>query len=141
MKVAGRIASISILALVVGVACMQRSTWAPGTSVGPEGNSGFDRTIAEHARQLMDEGRTTFRSDTFGSEAFWGGALQLHRAIAGEKSGGVGPGFSPKQALALGLKVDFSGLPATLAEALKARKVDLDDPASTLALLKANVVM
>jgi mono/diheme cytochrome c family protein len=141
MKVAGRIAGISVLALVVGVACMQRSTRAPGTSEGPDAGIGFDRTIAEHARQQMDEGRQTFRFDTFGSEAFWGGALQLHRAIAREKNGGVGPGLSPKQALALGLKVDFPGLPAALAEALKAGKVDLDDPASTIALLKANVVV
>jgi hypothetical protein len=141
MNVAGRIAGVSALALVVGVACMQRSTQAPGVSGGPDEGGGFDRTIAEHARQLMDEGRTTFRSDTFGSEEFWGGALQLHRAIAGAKNGGVGPGFSPKQALALGLKVDASGLPAALTEALKARRVDLDDPASTIALLKANAVV
>jgi hypothetical protein len=141
MKTASRIAGISVLALVVGVACMQRSTGAPGMSGSPDASSGFDRTIAEHARQLMDEGRATFRSDTFGSEGFWGGALHLHRAIAGEKNGGVGPGLSPKQALALGLKVDASGLPATLVAALKARTVDLDDPASTMALLKANVVV
>jgi hypothetical protein len=141
MKAAVRVVGISILALAVGVACMPRSTRAPETSRGPDAEGGFDRTIAEHARQLMDEGRTTFRSETFGSEAFWGGALQLHRAIAGEKNGGVGPGLSPRQALALGLKVDFSGLPAALVEALKARKVDLDDPASTIALLKANVVV
>ena len=141
MKTASRIAGISVLALVVGVACMQRSTGAPGMSGSPDASSGFDWTIAEHARQLMDEGRATFRSDTFGSEGFWGGALHLHRAIAGEKNGGVGPGLSPKQALALGLKVDASALPATLVAALKARTVDLDDPASTMALLKANVVV
>ena len=141
MKIASHIAGISLLVLVAGVACMHQSTRAPGTSGDLDAGSGFDRTIAEQARRLLDEGRTTFRSDTFGSEGFWGGALQLHRAIAGEKNGGVGPGLSPKQALALGLKVDVSALPAALAEALKARKVDLDDPASTLALLKANVVV
>jgi hypothetical protein len=92
MKVACRIAGISVLALVVGVGCMQRSTRAPGTSVGPDAGSGFDRTIAEHARQLVDEGRTTFRSDTFGSEGFWGGALQLHRAIAGGEERRCRPG-------------------------------------------------
>ena len=141
MKDAGRIAGISVLALVVGVACMQQSTRDPEMSGGPDAGSGFDRTIAAHARQLIDDGRTTFRNDTFGSEGFWGGAVQLHRAIAGEKNGGVGPGLSPKQALALGLKVDASALPVALAEALKTRKVDLDDPASTIALLKANVVV
>jgi hypothetical protein len=99
MKVAGRIAGISVLALVVGVACMQRPTRAPGTRGGPDAGGGFDRAIVEHARQLMDEGRMTFRSDTFGSEGFWGGALQLHRPIAGEKNGGVGPGLAPKRLL------------------------------------------
>jgi hypothetical protein len=44
---------------------------------------------------MLDEGRQTLRVDTFGSEAFWGGALQLHRAIAGPKLGGVGPRVSP----------------------------------------------
>jgi hypothetical protein len=55
---------------------------------------GFDADIARHAQAMIDEGRKTFRYDTFGSEAFWGDALQLHKAIAGEKSGGVGPGVS-----------------------------------------------
>jgi hypothetical protein len=141
MNVTGRIAGISVLALVVGTACMQEATRARGTSRGPDGGTGFDATIAEHARQQLEDGRMTFRRDTFGSEGFWGGALQLHRAIAGEKNGGVGPGLSPKQALALGLKVDAAGLPAALAAALKAQQVDLDNPASTVALLKANVVV
>ena len=136
-----RVAGISALALVVAVACAQQSGRSPGSSASSDAPAGFDRAIADHARQLMDEGKKTFRSDTFGSEAFWGGGLQLHRAIAGEKNGGVGPGLSPKQALGLGLKVDQAGLPAALVDALKAGKVNLDDPASTLALLKANVVV
>lgn len=41
---------------------------------------------------MLKEGRQIFRDDTFGSEAFWGDTLQLHKAIAGEKNGGVGPG-------------------------------------------------
>jgi hypothetical protein len=36
---------------------------------------------------MFEQGRQIFRSDTFGSEAFWGDALQLHKAIAGEKHG------------------------------------------------------
>jgi hypothetical protein len=71
MKTAVRVAGISVLALAVGVACMQRSTRGPETSGGRDAWGGADRTIAEHARQLMDEGRTTFRSETFGSEAGW----------------------------------------------------------------------
>ena len=41
---------------------------------------------------MLDEGKKTFRYETFGSEAFWGDTLQLHKAIAGEKNGGVGRG-------------------------------------------------
>jgi hypothetical protein len=90
---------------------------------------------------MLDEGRKIFRSDTFGSEGFWGDALQLHRAIAGEKNGGVGPGVSPKTALSVGLKVDADALPDSLKKQLKAGKVNLDDPATTIALLKLNAVV
>ena len=60
-----------------------------------------------------------------------GDALQLHKAIAGEKNGGVGGGVSPKTALSVGLKVDTEALPAALVAQIKAGKVDLDDPATT----------
>src|ERR1700755_3106326 len=55
-----------------------------------------DRKISAHADRMVEEGRKLFRFDSFGSEAFWGDALQLHKAIAGEKNGGVGGGVSPK---------------------------------------------
>ncbi len=101
----------------------------------------FDSKIDEAAAAMLADGRKIFRFDTFGSEAFWGGSLQLHQAIAGEKNGGVGPGISPRQALLLGLKVDAAALPSPVVEALKAGKVNLDDPATTLVLLKANAVV
>ena len=101
----------------------------------------FDSTINQNAQRLLDEGRKIFRFDTFGSEDFWGGKLRLHEAIVGQKLGGVGPGLSPKMALSLGLKVDADAVPADLAAAIKAGKVDMNDPASTVALLKANAVV
>ena len=67
--------------------------------------------------------------------------MKLHRAIVGAKLGGVGPGLSPKMAPSLGLKVDADAVPSDVAAQLKAGKVDLDDPASTVALLKANAVV
>jgi len=73
--------------------------------------SGFDEVISKNAQRMMENGRQIFRFDTFGSEAFWGDALQLHRAIAGTKNGGVGGGVSPKTALLVGLKVDADALP------------------------------
>jgi hypothetical protein len=102
---------------------------------------GFDAEIARHAQTMLEDGKKIFRFDTFGSEAFWGDALQLHKAIVGEKHGGVGPGVSPKTALSVGLKVDADALPGALKKQIKAGKVDLDDPATTIALLKLNAVV
>src|SRR5262252_1919366 len=110
-------------------------------SIAAPAQKGADAENARHAQAMMDEGRKTFRYDTFGSEAFWGDALQLHKAIVGEKNGGVGPGVSPKTALAVGLKVDADALPDSLKKQLKAGKVNLDDPATTVALLKLNAVV
>jgi mono/diheme cytochrome c family protein len=112
----------------------------PSTDAKKEPAS-FDGTISRHSSQMIEEGRKIFRYDTFGSEAFFGDTLQLHKAIAGEKNGGVGGGVSPKTALAVGLKVDADALPASLKQQLKAGKVDLEDPATTLALLKLNSVV
>ncbi|HET7188730.1 MAG TPA: hypothetical protein VFI52_11270 [Gemmatimonadaceae bacterium] len=101
----------------------------------------FDVVIAGNMQQMMDDGRHTFRFDTFGDEAFWSDGLGLDRAIAGEKHGGVGAGVSPKTALALGLKVDMDALPPAVVEGVKAGKVDMNDPATTLTLIKLNAVL
>jgi hypothetical protein len=100
-----------------------------------------DRRITKHAQRMIEQGRQIFRFDTFGSEAFWGDTLRLHEAIAGAKNGGVGPGVSPNTALAVGLKVDSEALPEPLKKQIRAGRVDLDDPASTLALLRLNAVV
>ena len=101
----------------------------------------LDRRIDKHAQRTMAEGRQTFRFDTFGDETFWGDTIKLHQAIQGIRFGGVGPGVSPKTALAVGLKVDVDALPHELIRNLKKGQVDLDDPAITLALLKLNAVI
>src|SRR5688500_5718893 len=44
--------------------------------------------LEQHALALLRQGREIFRFDTFGDEAFWGGQLKLHRAVAGEAQGG-----------------------------------------------------
>jgi hypothetical protein len=98
-------------------------------------------TGSSFEQQLFRQGREIFRFDTFGDEAFWGSALQLHRAIEGSRLGGVGPGLSPKGALAAGLKVDANALPTAVVEAIKKGKVDLNSPKTTLALLKLNAVV
>ena len=101
----------------------------------------FDADIAANAAGFLQDGRETFRFDTFGDEAFWGGTLQLHQAIKGANLGGVGPGISPSTALSLGLKVDVDALPQPLVNQLKQGKVDLNSPATTVALLKLNAVV
>src|SRR5262249_42870189 len=81
--------------------------------------------VKDFAASQIDAGRATFRNDTFGDEAFWGGTLQLHRAIAGAANGGVGGGVSPKTALAVGLKVDVDALSRDLRDQLERGQVNL----------------
>ncbi|HEY1018452.1 MAG TPA: hypothetical protein VGE25_05610 [Sediminibacterium sp.] len=91
--------------------------------------------------KLIAEGKDIFRYDTFGDEDFWSGVLHIDKAIAGSANGGYGPGVSPKTALAVGLKVDAEALPASVVNGIKSGAVDLDDPATTLALLKLDAVI
>jgi hypothetical protein len=105
------------------------------------GGGSPDAVNTAQSGQLFERGKQIFRRDTFGDQAFWGGALRLHKAIEGEKLGGVGPGVSPKTALSVGLKVDVNALPQSVKQALAEGQVDLDDPATTLALLKLNSVV
>jgi hypothetical protein len=89
--------------------------------------------ITQNAQRLIQEGRQTFRFDTFGDEAFWGGTLKLHQAIQSS--------VSPAVALSVGLKVDADALPSSLVAAVSSGSVDLKSPATTLALLKLNAVV
>jgi hypothetical protein len=87
---------------------------------------------ANNAKRLLVEGRKIFRFDTFGDEAFWTDQLQMQASVAT---------LSPRAALGLGLKVDVDALPAATVDALAAGRVDLDDPAVTAQLLRANAVV
>jgi len=90
---------------------------------------------------LFQQGKQIFRDDTFGDEAFWGDTLKLHEAIEGQSLGGVGPGVSPKAALAVGLKVDVDRLPPPIVRAIRTNAIDLTSPATTLALLRLRSVV
>lgn len=90
---------------------------------------------------LIAEGKNIFRFDSFGDEEFWSGLLHLDKAIAGANNGGYGPGVSPNTALAVGLKVDAEALPASVVSGINNGTVDLNNPATTLALLKLNAVV
>jgi hypothetical protein len=130
--------------LAVAAFFLTLDVWADQSPPGKDAavvQQDYDEQIQANAKRMLDEGKQIFRFDTFGSEDFWGGKLRLHEAIAGAKNGGVGGGVSPKTALSLGLKVDAEAIPAALAAQIKAGKVNLDDPATTIALLKLNSVV
>jgi mono/diheme cytochrome c family protein len=76
----------------------------------------------------LGQGQRTFRFDTFGDESFWTDTLRMHEVIQA--------GVSPQTALAVGLKVDADALPPGTLES-----ADLTDPATTVALLKLDVVV
>lgn len=100
----------------------------------------FDDAIEKNSKELFEKGKAVFRFETFGDEVFWTDKLQLHKAIADEKHGGIGKGLSPKDALAAGLKVDLNVIPGFLKRRIKEGKI-LDDPAVTLELIKINAVV
>src|SRR5512133_3273385 len=139
----------------VGVAVAVAATGALAASLLVAATSGLPSAVAARSalreshgsgpsrsiNALVAQGKRTFRFDTFGDQAFWGGTLHLNRAIAGAANGGVGPGVSPKTALSVGLKVDVDALPGQVRSDIVHGKVNLDDPAVTLTLLKLNSVV
>src|ERR1700674_219161 len=142
--------SMKSLRIVIGLVLFTALAMNSNPSIGAQkasvqteenGPSGFDAVVPERSERMLKEGRRTFRFDTFGDEAWWGDMLHLPEAIEGVNIGGIGPGISPATALSLGLKVDLAALPPSLVQQLKKGKVDLNDPAVTLALLKLSAVV
>lgn len=82
---------------------------------------------------LAAEGRQIFRFDTFGDEAFWTDKLRMHEVISAA--------VDPVTALSVGLKVDGEALPAAVVDGIKNGSVDLNSPATTVALLKLDAVV
>ncbi|MBD5803173.1 hypothetical protein AZOA_26090 [Azoarcus sp. Aa7] len=73
-------------------------------------------------------GQFIFRFDTFGDEALWTDTLRLHEIIQSS--------VSPRTALSVGLKVDATALPPNFLT-----KNNLDDPATTVELIRRNAVV
>jgi len=103
-----------------------------GAKQGQQKPSQFLGSAEANSKQMIDQGRQVFRFDTFGDEAFWTGQLQIQQAVST---------LSPRNALGLGLKVDSDALSPALVNAIKGGKVNLDDPAVTLQLIKAKAVL
>jgi hypothetical protein len=118
--------------LIAAAAVLAGSTFLYRTQSASKRAASFDDAISDNARRLLADGRQIFRYDTFGDQDFWGGTLRLHESVAQ---------LSPAQALGLGLKVDAEALPPNLVERIRRGSVDLNDPATTLQLLKKNAVV
>jgi hypothetical protein len=127
--------------IVTGAVLFIAAMFAISRSAPVKAHSTSQNSVAQNAINKVAQGEQTFRFDTFGDQAFWGDTLKLHQAIEGAGLGGVGPGVSPKTALAVGLKVDLDALPSNLVEQIEKGRVNLNDPAVTLALLKLNAVI
>jgi hypothetical protein len=144
------IASASAAGLALAVACKAGGDETHGASGSDQpvvkaqeceaGSIVADPGLSAAPASLL-VGQNTFRFDTFGDEAFWGDTLKLHQAIEGTGRGGVGKGVAPKAALGLGLKVDAAALRPDLVSAVKSGTLNLDDPATTLALLKLDAIV
>jgi len=108
------------------------AAWAGGAAltVALLGACGDDN---EPVQVQVSDGQQIFRFDTFGDEQFWTDTLRMHEVIR--------QAVSPAAALGVGLKVDVDALPQSLRDALAAGQVDLNSPATTVALLKLNAVV
>jgi len=105
--------------------------WALAGCSDDEPSSGTPEPPLDPA--LVAQGKDIFRFDTFGNEVFWTDTARMHEVITA--------GVSPALALSVGLKVDADALPQTLKDAIAAGQVNLDDPATTVALLKLDAVL
>lgn len=101
-------------------------------SADSSGPTGFG-VQTDMSPQTLAAGRQIFRFETFGDEQFWTDTARMHEVVQ--------KGVSPTTALSVGLKVDADAIPADVAQAIKDGKVDLNSPATTLALLKLNAVV
>ena len=126
----GRLPGISALTfagiLALATACAPKETG--GDTAQPTAAATNDRSP-----ETLAEGKRVFRFETFGDEQFWTDTARMHEVV--RKS------VSPATALKVGLKVDAEAIPAEVAAAIKAGQVDLNDPATTVTLLKLDAVV
>jgi cytochrome c5 len=118
-----------LLAIAVLAACASSTSTQPPIQT----ESHLPPVVKPNDTAEVEAGRHVFRFDTFGDERFWTDTAQLNQVIQNV--------VSPKVALSVGLKVDADALPQSLIAALQAGKVDLNSPATTVALIKLNAVV
>jgi hypothetical protein len=116
-----------LIPLVVGLACALLFLACDDTSTQP-----VDRPEILDP-QLVAQGKTIFRDETFEDERFWTDTARMHEVVQ--------QSVSPALALQVGLKVDADALPQGVRDAIAAGQVDLTSPATTVTLLKLGAVV
>ena len=128
----------SVLAVAVGtlvfgavfVVTVRTAASPPAVALSPA--TGQAERSAERRSRLAD-GQAIFRFHTFGDEQLWTDQLQMHLVIESA--------VDPLTALAVGLKVDTEPIPPEVQSAIAEGRVDLTDPATTVALIGLNAVV
>jgi mono/diheme cytochrome c family protein len=127
-RVLSRLPRVPLLALA-GAAALSLASCGGGDD-GPGISSLFP---APPDPALVAQGQPIFRFETFGDESFFTDVLRLHEP--------VGTAVTPATALQVGLKVDATALPPAVVQGIQNGSIRLDDPATTVALLKLNAVV
>lgn len=130
MRIIPALAALTILVLT---ACQRPRPQQPADSSASAVTADSAQAGDDLSAANLAEGQRVFRFDTFGDEQFWTDTARMHEVV--QKS------VSPTTALSVGLKVDADAIPPDVAAAIKAGKVDLKDPATTVTLLKLNAVV
>ncbi len=130
MRIFRALATVIILVIT---SCQKPTPQPPADSSAPAVAADSAQATDDLSAANLAEGQRVFRFDTFGDEQFWTDTARMHEVV--QKS------VSPATALSVGLKVDADAIPPEVAAAIKAGKVDLKDPATTVTLLKLNAVV
>ena len=122
--------SLLLLALGLVIAGCERDDSTPVTPRGAEVATASETRMNP---ATLSEGKKIFRFDTYGDETFWTDTLRMHEVIR--------TAVSPVTALSVGLKVDADALPPEIVAGIENKTVDLNSPATTVALLKLGAVV
>ena len=117
-----------LLACTYIAACVNRDELTQ-----PEADPSRGAGAAPLSPAMIAQGRTIFRFETFGDETFWTDTLRMHEVIRSA--------IDPLTALSVGLKVDAEALPPEVVAGILDGSIKLDEPATTVVLLKLNAVV
>jgi mono/diheme cytochrome c family protein len=129
----GMHSSLVVVSVFLIASCDKPKSPPPADSSTPAATADSTPAGDDVSAATLAEGQRVFRFDTFGDEQFWTDTARMHEVV--QKS------VSPATALSVGLKVDADAIPPDVAAAIKAGKVDLKNPATTVTLLKLNAVV